>query len=392
MKLMNLLFVLLTLSLMVVACEQKEPETPKPEVTLTLTSDDTMTYGSEGGNGTITFILEGADAQQPQATCEAAWISNIIASTHDITFDVEANSGEARQTVIVATYDDKSFSVTIMQEEYIQPNIGNECDIVLDAATYIPPSTLGLSNTYYFIGFNTDDMNNYCALLLLDSSGEPTLQPGLYDTENCGFATIQDHEITVDGQSISVVGGMATVTVEQDVYSFDFTFVGVDDKLYHFTYDGQVTDMPTGVTEMIFQANFLEGNYYGYLDSTNAHNVSIYLSDIGLDETTHNAKANGTYYCIDLYCSSAKAMDGYIMLAEGEYTLDRGNTYLPGTMTYNYTTYTVVGDTADVFVTNHLFDSARLVITETGITFEGEARGVKHTVTYEGTPHIYNGV
>ena len=114
-KAMKKLFYLLALPLLFVACEPGNIQ--EPPYALTLTSEASLTFEAEGGNGVITYVLEGAEMSAlPGATCEAEWITDLVVGK-TITFSVEANEGEARQTKIKVAYSTNSFEVTIRQQE-----------------------------------------------------------------------------------------------------------------------------------------------------------------------------------------------------------------------------------------------------------------------------------
>lgn len=96
------------------AKEIDEPE-PQPEPVLTLTTEETLSFTSEGGEGTIGYTLENAvEGVKITATCEAEWVTN-IAIAETITLTVVANEGEARETKIVVAYAEQSFEVAIKQ-------------------------------------------------------------------------------------------------------------------------------------------------------------------------------------------------------------------------------------------------------------------------------------
>ena len=128
MKLRNLFYLLLALPLVFAACSDDTTDpTPQPDKEyapeLTLTSEATMEFAAEGGEGVITYtakmveVTREADIDtkpEVEATCEAAWIENLTVS-ENITFTVAVNEGEARETKIVVTYSDKSFEVAVKQ-------------------------------------------------------------------------------------------------------------------------------------------------------------------------------------------------------------------------------------------------------------------------------------
>ena len=120
----KLFYLLLALPLAFAACENTEE--PKPQVekeaVLTLTSEATMEFAAEGGEGVITFTAEWKDVTREspvpepevEATCAADWVTDLtVAET--ITFTVLANEADARETKVVVTYGDKSFEVAVKQ-------------------------------------------------------------------------------------------------------------------------------------------------------------------------------------------------------------------------------------------------------------------------------------
>ncbi len=124
MKLRRLFFALLTLPLAFAACEHEPTPTPEPEpnmtTVLTLTSEDTLDFTAEGGQGVIEYELVEETRNKPvpmpmvEATCEVDWVTD-IAVAEDITFNVAANEGEARATKVVVTYGNQAFEVVVNQ-------------------------------------------------------------------------------------------------------------------------------------------------------------------------------------------------------------------------------------------------------------------------------------
>ena len=92
------------------------------DIKLTLTSEATLNFEAEGGKGTITYTLtNAAEDDIATAACAADWITNLTAG-RSITFDVLANKGEARNTIIAVTYKHKYFEVTVNQAANENPN------------------------------------------------------------------------------------------------------------------------------------------------------------------------------------------------------------------------------------------------------------------------------
>ena len=115
MRIKHLLYLLLALPLAFVACN--DPEEPKPVVedpVLNVT-ETTLNFVAEGAEGTIHYSVENAvEGTEVEATCAAEWVSDLTVA-ENITFVVEANEGEARETSIVVAYGDLQKSVAVKQ-------------------------------------------------------------------------------------------------------------------------------------------------------------------------------------------------------------------------------------------------------------------------------------
>lgn len=118
---------LLLLSLVAfAACQPKTPEPepqPKPEPepelkdpVLTLTSEATLEFSAEGGQGTISYTLENeVEGTELVATCQAEWVIDLSVAD-SVTFTVAANDVEqTRETTVVVAYGELSFEVALLQ-------------------------------------------------------------------------------------------------------------------------------------------------------------------------------------------------------------------------------------------------------------------------------------
>ena len=108
--------VLAAVAMAFVACEPNTPEPPK-EYALEVTSETTMEFPAEGGDGVIAWKLNEVtrNNQKPEPTleCEAEWI--VLSARHLGAFEVHPNEGEARETVIAVSYAEQTINVTIKQ-------------------------------------------------------------------------------------------------------------------------------------------------------------------------------------------------------------------------------------------------------------------------------------
>ena len=128
-----------------VACD-KEPA-QSGNATLTLTSEASAYFAAEGGEGVITYTLEGAiKGAELTATCDAEWVSDITVG-ETITFVVAANEGDERETKIKVAYGALGFDVNIRQ--YSEPFIVTVSEIKTTSA-YISVEAKDATMCYYF--------------------------------------------------------------------------------------------------------------------------------------------------------------------------------------------------------------------------------------------------
>ncbi|MBO5717114.1 MAG: BACON domain-containing protein [Alistipes sp.] len=119
----------LLLLLSMVAFAACQPETPEPEPQpkpepepelkdpiLTLTSEATLEFSAEGGQGTISYTLENkVEGTELEATCQAEWVMDLSVAD-SVTFTVAANDVEqTRETTVVVAYGELSFEVALLQ-------------------------------------------------------------------------------------------------------------------------------------------------------------------------------------------------------------------------------------------------------------------------------------
>ena len=148
---MKKIFLLLATALVAfVACDKAEQpggDSVKGTLSVTETSVDVAFYG---GEGTINYTLEGADANsKPAATTNVEWINNITVG-ESIKFNVDFNNvEEARVATLAITYGEQSFNVFVRQAE------GMAVDVEFEATA--------LNGEYYGTAYSADP--NYFAIL-----------------------------------------------------------------------------------------------------------------------------------------------------------------------------------------------------------------------------------
>lgn len=397
MKLRNLFYLLLALPLFIAGCtESNEVDKPVPqEVRLELTSEASLTFEAEGGNGEISYLLENIiEGVGLTATCEANWVSDITLGDK-ITFVVAANEGEARDTKIVVGYSDKSFEVAVAQKAYVAPAPEYDVEATMVEGVRISLDAEGLPHNYFYLGFLSENQDFVLATMLVGAEGDKILQAGTYTVANEGIL-IEGCGLVTSESELVFEGGDGTVVVEGDIdgYSIDFVFTDAEGKKYHFTFEGVIADMnlsgdlpsePVNIT-----LDTLNGEYYGTQYSP-TYNYYVVLSDKGLDADGY-AQAGGTYYQIDLYGVEGEVdADGYIAIPAGSYTFDADDTMAEWTMGNYYSGYSKVNADGTAYDASAGYESGEAVVTADGITLRVVIGGVTHTVTYTGAPKIYVG-
>ena len=118
MRLRNL-FYLFAMPLAFVACSEggQTPETPDngPAPVLTITSETAMQFGSEGGDGVITYTLENEkDGMVLDVACAADWVTDITVG-ETIAFKVAKNEGDKRNAILAVGYGNQLENIVIQQ-------------------------------------------------------------------------------------------------------------------------------------------------------------------------------------------------------------------------------------------------------------------------------------
>ena len=246
---------MLALPLAFVACN--DPEEPTAQPVLTLTSEATMQFPAEGGEGVITYIGEFIGESNEvtgnfpvteyavEAYCDAEWVTDLVIG-ENIKFTVLANDGDARETEIDVKYGGKeAFKVAVKQAaKGEEPKPEYAMDVKLAAAQRYASSEFGLSDSHFALAFADDAENVELFLLLVGAEGETVLAAGDYSS-NTDSLLAEECEVFVwePAAQYTFTEGVASVAVDGDTYTFDIELADEDALLYHFTYEGTVQDM-----------------------------------------------------------------------------------------------------------------------------------------------------
>lgn len=382
----NKLFLLLLLALpMVFAACDKNVET-KQEPILKLTSNDSLTFDAEGGNGVITYSLKNAvSGTSLTATCEAEWITNLKASNM-VTFTVAANEGEARETKIVVSYGELMFEVKVRQNEKIENEIEDGDITPLAWAERHMLSDFGFPDNYFGIQFGAASNIAQLGIVLIGEEGENILSAGTYTGKN-GGVLMEGCELYIgDNDEYYFEYGNVEITVGGDIegYTFDIKLADNRGNSFHFSYEGVVKGMdPDGYNVM----HNIEKIYSFNRDASasGAYHYFIVLADIGMTEDNKTIQGS-FYYMIYIYCESEGVTDdeGYITLPNGVYTLSTSEQ--AGTINnakYAPKTHMSLSEAV-------LLEQCVLTITDEGITIEAKSDSDKHLSTFQGAPRFDN--
>ena len=238
-------YFLLALPLVFAACENTEEPKPVVKDPVLNVTETTLDFVAEGAEGTIHYSVENAvEGTEVEATCAAEWVTNLTVA-ENITFVVEANEGEARETSIVVAYGDLQKSVAVKQAAKGEdPKPEYAMDVKLAAAQRYASSEFGLSDSHFALAFADDAENVELFLLLVGAEGETVLAAGDYSS-NTESLLAEECEVFVwePAAQYTFTEGIASVAVDGDTYTFDIELADEDAQLYHFTYEGAVLDM-----------------------------------------------------------------------------------------------------------------------------------------------------
>ena len=385
MRLNKFFILLLALPMFVVGCEKSSTSTS--EAILTLTSNDTMTFDGEGGEGEITYTLKNSiESIKLSATCEAEWISNLNVGDK-VTFTVEANEGEARETKILVAYGDQKFEVKVRQNEMDDPVVDGDV-FPFEWAQRYSLAEMGYSDNYFAIKLSDNADYTQFGIVLIGEEGENILSAGTYTKDNGGIL-IEGCELYIgeDEQSLTehyFDEGNIEVIVGGDIngYSLDIKATDNDGNNFHFIYNGVIKGMDLNGADIALDIEKIYCFPYGATES-GAYQYLVVLSDKGMTDNNQTIQGSFYYLCL-IYCQSEGTIDaeGYVTLPEGVYTID--TTMQAGTLGY-----------AKFVPSNHMslndaisFEQCELTITADSLTISGATDEDRHLSSYNDTPRF----
>ena len=319
-----------------VACENNEPETAKP--TITITSGEVVEFNGEGGEAEITFTLANGTDTKVNVSESAAWL-DAEQDGNAIKLTAKANdSADERETVVTLRYSTATAKITVKQA-------GSEYDVVFEAKRfegiyfgteysanhnyYIILSDVGVktdasaraNGTYYYFdmyrNIAADEMN-------------PVLPEGEYkfDTTNSyGDKTFSDesswYAVTgADGKitklasfksaSIVVKNGKFTANIEMD--NGEKHFITYEGNLVATTYLSTFTDDVEFAVEGAEVSATCHGDTY----------------EKGQQTWFIEAVKGNDYFAVEVMAPSAEKFDGIYQALAASGVTDYSNKFIPG--------------------------------------------------------------
>ena len=413
MKLNKLFLLLLALPLAFVACEPNEiNDTPQADPVLTLTSENSLQFTPEGGNGTITYTLENAVAgTELTATTTAEWITDVTVG-ETITFVVAANeSTQKRNDRILVTYGTENFNVFVKQEgvepvvnfeaqNFLGVYYGTEYSPNYNMAIYL--SDLGFTEqgyvmagaTYYTLDLFLDNEP------AIDAEGFMTVPAGTYTfdgTDSYGDMTIgyaYSSYFKINSDASAYEAQESYDSAELVVTENSVTLVAYIAGVKHIvTYNGSTkffVGVPAVLEDTDVVTPILTVDYYSNM-YTATYNYNLYLMDKGSDESGY-LLGDGYVFSLDLYGLEPELdAEGYMTIPAGTYNYDVNDDYHAFEVGREYSFGCKVNPEATAYEWYEAFEDVTVTVTENSIYMEAMINGAKFTATYEGEPKFYVG-
>ena len=413
MKLNKLFLLLLALPLAFAACEPIDtPDTPAAEPELTLTSERSIHFTPEGGEGTITYTLENAvNGTELTATTTAEWITNITVG-ETITFSVAPNeTTELREDRIMVTYDSKSFNVFIIQEG-VEPVVTFEAEkfeAVYYGTQYSPNYNIAIflsDKGFTEQGYALPGATYYTLDLYMDQQpavtedGWMTVPAGTYTYDgtdsykdmSIGVAYSSYYKITEDGSAYEEQSSYESV--ELTITESNISFVAYIGGVKHIvTYnDAPVffAGVPVVLEDTEVEAISLVGEYYADQFST-SFCYYVQLSDKGYSEDG-NVLADAHYFAIDLYgVEPTIDAEGYLHIPAGTYAWDENDDLNYWEIGREYSSGCKINAALTEYEWIEAYQDATVTVTEDSLVLVAQIAGATYTVTYSGEPKFYVG-
>lgn len=344
------IFVLLVVSMLGVACNDKENE-----IKVVITSASEVQLGMYGEDVTITYNIKGAQsgAIADVALSDKSWVRVKEHTAGTLVVGVADNdNGGSRMAAVTLSYGGSLATMIINQSsETVAPTIvslsGEEINI-------------GRAGTKVQVEYELENTN------LVDYIYVKTAADWIYSIDTNTKGVVELGVATNETKALRE----AIVTVGYGVASFNITLKQAGD----------------GDIDMV--ATVLSGDYYGDALTPGAANYWLILSDRGFNDDG-TSKPNATYYRIDAYGAVYNGVEPMVPIANGTYTFDKDNTYACGTFTAEYSGHWVTNKDARRDEIK-AFESGVMVVENNKITLDVVVDGEEHHVVYEGDTALWD--
>ena len=408
----KIFYFLLALPMVFAACQPEEPGIENKVYNLSVTSESVLNFEAEGGQGVITYNLAEVTRTKPvpqpqvEATCAAAWVTQLRVA-ENITFNVAANDGDARETKVVITYGEQKFEVVVKQAapayngvtfeakmlvgeyygEYYTPYAGNYyiffTDNGFDENGYVLPNTTYYQLDMYGPLYEGDAVNGYIPLAVgtyyfdaNDTMSLYTIGKSYSNFKYCDSDKKVSQSQFEDAELVVNEDGSCVLNVTIDGVNHLVTFSGetmINDK--------RIVNQPAENIEL--EVGYAYGTYYG--DQYNpgwADNFLFFLSDTGADEIGWELP-NGRYYRFDLYSELLDTAEG-ITIPYGTYVIDANNTFEPWTIAASFSEYYIMDDSGWDYIESGSIVAGTVTIDAEGVVAKILVDDAWHTITYKG--------
>ena len=319
-----------------VACEDNEPTTVKP--TITITSGDVVEFGGEGGVAEITYTLANGTDTKVNVSESAAWLS-AEQSGDVIKLTAKANdTAEARETVVTLRYSTATAKVTVKQA-------GSEYDVVFEAkrleGIYFGTEYSNLHNYYIIlsdVGVKSDALakanGTYYYFDMYNKMGTDEFNPVLPDGEYTFDATnsYADKTISEESSWYGKTGAdgkytesgsfkSATVTVKNGKFTAS---IEMEDGTTHFvSYEGKLvatTYLTTFSGDVEFDIEGAKVSATCYGDTYEKGQQTWFIEAVKGDD----------YFSVEVLAPSAEKFDGIYSALAASGVTDYSYKFIPG--------------------------------------------------------------
>ena len=323
-----LMLMLVAATVALVSCAPDEPTPDAKEYRFELTSQPSMQFPAEGGEGLIEWTLNEVTRTKPHPEAEPMFATQaewITLSTEQLgAFVVAPNEGEAREAVITITYVEQVVEVAISQA-------APEAKATeLHYAQRLSSQDAGLELNNFAIVFADEAESIELGLLLVGAEEDEVLKAGRYSVENGGL-DIEMSVVAIDGEEYAFVDGDIQVALSGEEYDFDIALTLESGQELLYTYSGEVENMVQEIVSepVAFEPVSVKAEYYMignfflqlYIDGTRYHELDM-LDEIAPNDDFLSA---GTYsyaqQTISSWSTFSTGNDQTCSLTEAEITL-----------------------------------------------------------------------